>query len=123
MNDKVRLYAQVGQLLVDAKRDGTDPLALIDAALSWDVFVASVVEAQQLSQPEDFDFLHRLTDAYPSLRRYTPAFLDVLDLRASPAAVGLLDAVNVLRGLNATNGRAVPAGSPSGFVTKRWGRQ
>jgi hypothetical protein len=52
--------------------------------------------------------------------RYAPAFLDVLKLRAAPAAKGVLDAIEVLRAMNAENARKIPADAPTGFIKKRW---
>ena len=54
------------------------------------------------------------------MRRYTPELVDVLDLRAAPAAQDVLDAVNVLRAMNAGGQRVVPKDAPTGFVRKRW---
>lgn len=88
--------------------------------MPWDTFAASVTEAQKLAQPEGFDFLHRIGESYATLRRYAPEFLDVLKLRAAPAAKAVLDAIEVLRSMNADNARKVPADAPIGFVKPRW---
>ncbi len=122
INDKVRLYGRIGQALLDAKQSGDDPFAAIEAVIPWDAFTASVGEAQQLAQPEDFDFLHRVSERYATLRRYAPQFLDALTLRATPAAKGVLDAIDVLRGMNADNARKVPRDAPTAFVSKRWAK-
>ena len=122
INDKVRLYARIGQALLDAKQAGGDPFAAIEAVMPWDDFTASVTEAQRLAQPEGFDFLHRIGESYATLRRYAPEFLDVLKLRAAPAAKGVLDAIAVLRTMNADNARAVPADAPTAFIKPRWAK-
>jgi len=57
INDKVRLYARVGQALVDAKSSGSDPYAAIEAILPWSDFAQSVTEAGTLAQHESFDHL------------------------------------------------------------------
>ena len=44
----------------------------------------------------------------------------MLKLRAAPAAKGVLDAIEVLRAMNADNARKVPADAPIEFVKKRW---
>ncbi len=120
INAKVRLYGRIGQALIDAKQSGRDPFAAIEAVMSWDAFAESVTVAQKLAQPEDFDFLHRIGESYATLRRYAPDFLDVLKLRAAPAAKDVLDAVDVLRGLNTNNARKVPADAPTDFIKPRW---
>ncbi len=120
INTKVRLYGRIGQALIDAKQSGRDPFAAIEAVMSWDAFAESVTEAQKPAQPEDFDFLHRIGESYATLRRYAPEFLAVLKLRAAPAAKNVLDAIEVLRGMNADNARKVPADAPTGFVKPRW---
>ncbi len=54
------------------------------------------------------------------MRRYAPAFLAVLTLRAAPAAKDLLEAIEVLRAMNIDTARKVPAEAPTGFVKPRW---
>ncbi|MFK0380239.1 Tn3 family transposase [Pandoraea sp. NPDC090278] len=120
INAKVRLFSRIGQTLIEAKQSGRDPFAAIETVMPWDAFAESVTEAQKLAQPEDFDFLHRIGESYATLHRYAPAFLDVLRLRAAPAAKDVLDAIEVLRGMNIDNARKVPAAAPTGFIKPRW---
>lgn len=120
INDKVRLYGRIGQALLEAKQKGSDPFAAIESIMPWDEFSASVSEAQKLAQPEGFDFLYRVYDSYSMLRRYTPDFLDVLKLRAAPAAKNVLDAVETLRTMNTENARKIPIDAPVAFIKPRW---
>ncbi|MEL2297507.1 hypothetical protein AAER73_27170, partial [Klebsiella pneumoniae] len=76
--------------------------------------------AQKLAHPDAFDFLHRIGESYATLRRYAPEFLAVLKLRAAPAAKNVLDAIEVLRGMNTDNARKLPADAPTGFIKPRW---
>jgi len=92
INEKVRLYAMIGQALLEAREAGTDAFAAIEGLMSWEAFRVSVAEAQKLAQPDDFDFLPRVADGYATLRRYAPEFLSVLQLRAAPAAQGAYSA-------------------------------
>ena len=57
---------------------------------------------------------------YATLRRYAPAFLAALPLRAAPAARSLLAALDVLREMNATRAHRLPADAPTTFISKRW---
>ena len=122
INDKVLLYGRIGQALLEAKQSGGDPFAAIESVISWDAFTASVTEAQKLAQPEGFDFLHRIGESYATLRRYAPEFLDVLKLRAAPAAKPVLDAIEVLRSMNTDNARKVPADAPTALIKPRWAK-
>jgi len=72
INEKVRLYARIGQVLLAAKRDGDDPFAAIEQILPWEDFAQSVSEAERLARPEDFDFLGLITDGYSQVHRYAP---------------------------------------------------
>lgn len=119
-NDKVWLYSKVGRALVDAKESGGDPYAAIETVLPWSEFERSVTEAAQLAQPQTFDYLHLIGEQYGTLRRYTPEFLDVLKLKAAPAAQTILDAINVVRQMNTTGSRKVPEDTPTSFVKARW---
>ncbi|MBF2746432.1 Tn3 family transposase [Klebsiella pneumoniae] len=103
INDKVRLYSRIGQALLEAKESGSDPYAAIEAVIPWDEFTESVSEAELLARPEGFDHLHLVGENFATLRRYTPALLEVLELRAAPAAQGVLAAVQTLREMNADN--------------------
>ena len=120
INAKVRLFGRIGQALIKARQNGGDPFAAIETVVPWDTFTASVSEAQQLAQPEDFDFLHRIGENYATLRRYASEFLDVLKQRAAPAAKNVLNAIEELRSMNANNVRKVPIDAPTSFIKPRW---
>jgi TnpA family transposase len=122
INDKLRLYGRVGQALLEAKKHGGDPFAAIETILSWDAFAASITEAQKLAQPEDFDFLHRISEGYATLRRYTPEMLTVLRLHAAPAAKPVLDAIELLRQMNSGSVRKLPVDAPVDFIRERWSK-
>lgn len=96
------LYSKVGRVLVAAKESGADPYAAIEAVIPWTAFAQSVTDAAQLAQPTTFDHLHLVADHHSMPRRYTPELLDVLRLNATPAAQTVLDAIDILRRMNAT---------------------
>lgn len=122
INEKLRLFGEIGQALLNAKKNGTDAFLAIDSIISWDAFTSSVSEAQDLSQPEDFDFLHHIGENYTTLRRYSPEFLNVLKLRATPASKDLFEAIEVIREMNRNNTRRLPDNVPTKFIKKRWAK-
>lgn len=120
INAKLRLYSRIGRALLDAKQSGGDPFAAIETVLSWESFAESVEETEKLAQPADFDFLPLIGDGFTQLRRYTPAFLEALTLKAAPAAKDILAGVDTLKGMNQHQERKVPDGAPISFIRKRW---
>ena len=120
INDKVRLYSRIGRALLDAKHSGRDPFAAIEAIIPWEVFSASINEAETLAQPEDFDFLSLVGDGFNQLRRYSPTLLEAVSMRAATAAHDLLRGVQVLKDMNERQARKVPDDAPTSFVRKRW---
>ena len=120
INEKVRLYARVGQALIQARFSGGDVFAAIEAVLPWPKFESTVAEAQTLAQPEAFDFLALLDDRYSSVRKFAPLLLAHFEFHAAPAAAELLQALDLLRDLDASGKRTLPEHVPTGFVKLRW---
>lgn len=120
INEKIRIFAKVGQALLDARRTGEDPFAAIEAVLPWKTFEASVTEAEGITKPTMDDSLSLIGTSYSQIRRYAPLFLETFEFRAAPGAEGLLQAIHLLRQLNASDVREVPADAPRDFVRKRW---
>jgi hypothetical protein len=120
INEKVRLYAQVGQALIEAKDGGSDPFEAIERVISWGQFTQSVQKAEKLARPEDFDYLGLLSNHYSQLRRYMPAFLEAFEFEATPGAQNIIEAVDVLKKLPAAKARSIPDDAPIEFVRRRW---
>jgi TnpA family transposase len=70
--------------------------------------------------PRDHGHLSMLDGSYLYLRQFTPAVLEAIDFAGGVNAGPLLDAVGILRQLNATGARKVPDGAPTSFVPARW---
>jgi hypothetical protein len=113
INAKVRLFGRIGQALIEAKQSGRDPFAAIEAVMSWDAFAESVTEAQKARAARGLRFPAPHRRELCDLAALRPEFLDVLKLRAAPAAKDVLDAIEVLRGMNSDNARKVPADAPT----------
>jgi hypothetical protein len=120
INEKVRLYVRVGQALIKARSSGGDPFAAIEAVVPWSKFESTVAEAQTLAQPEEFDYLALLDDRYSSVRKFAPLLLAHFEFHAAPAATELLQALDLLRDLNASGKRTLLEHVPTGFVKPRW---
>ncbi|MDD0645590.1 hypothetical protein PTA92_24315, partial [Shigella sonnei] len=75
--------------------------AAIEAVIPWAEFTESVSEAELLARPEGFDHLHLVGENFATLRRYTPALQEGLELRAAPAAQGVRAGGPALPGVDA----------------------
>ncbi len=87
--------------------------------IGWPRLRAAVAQAVP-RLPRDYGHLAALDGSYGYLRQFTPQVLAAVTFAGGTAAAGLLDAVDILRGLNATGARRVPADAPAGFVPARW---
>lgn len=120
INEKVRLYARIGEALIEARAAGGDAFAAIEGVLPWNRFESTVAEAQKLAQPEEFDYLALLDDRYASVRKFAPLLLTEFEFHAAPAAADLLQGLDLLRELNASGKRTMPDAVPTSFVKPRW---
>ncbi len=116
----MRIHSRLGDALFEAKENGEDPFAAIETAVGWESLADSIAQAKELTRPAFEDHLALVSTHFTTLRRYTPAFLAVLDLHAAPAAQDLLAAINVIRALNTTGARKVPDDAPVSFIRPRW---
>ena len=110
----------MGQVLIEARSSGGDVFAAIESVLPWARFESTVAEAQRLAQPEEFDYLALLDERYSSVRKFAPLLLANFEFRAAPAMTELLQALDLLRDLNASGKRTLPDQVPIGFVKPRW---
>lgn len=120
INEKVRLYAQVGHALITARQTGADAFAAIERVVPWETFTHSVTEADHLVQPAAFDHLPLIADGYSQVRRYAPQLLESFAFSAAPAAQQVLAGIDTLKAINQANARAIPQNAPTGFVKPRW---
>jgi len=120
INDKVRLFARVGDALIAAHDKKQDAFGAIERVIPWKQFCATVAAAKALARPELFDAYPGLTRHYSDIRRWSPAFLDAFKFESIPASASLLRAIEVLREANRTEGPTLPKAAPTSFVRQRW---
>lgn len=122
INEKVRLYANIGNALIDARESEGDAYAAIELILSWSEFIESVEEAEELVRPAGFDYFDLLDRRYSQLRRYAPKLLSTFEFKASKPSASIVEALNVIKTLNETNRRNVPDDAPVDFVKPKWSK-
>ncbi|PEM20328.1 Tn3 family transposase [Bacillus wiedmannii] len=120
LNEKVIHFTNIGKALIKAKEEKLNVFEVLESVIEWNSFVSSVEEAQELARPADYDYLDLLQKRFYSLRKYTPTLLKVLEFHSTKANEPLLQAVEIIRGMNESGKRKVPDDSPVDFISKRW---
>jgi hypothetical protein len=105
------------ELLSSSQRDAFEAIPLDRADLMKHYIIS---EAEELAQPEDFNFLGLISNGFPQMRRYTPLLLELFDFRAAPVARPLLEVVGILRAMNRDKSRSVPQNAPLEWINPRW---
>jgi TnpA family transposase len=69
---------------------------------------------------KDHGRLSAMAASYTYLRQFTPHVLAAIDFKGGPGTTDLMAAVTMLKRLNETGGRKVPADAPDSFVPTRY---
>ncbi|HDR8205102.1 TPA: DUF4158 domain-containing protein, partial [Bacillus cereus] len=120
INEKVVHFANLGEALIKARDEGTDPYIVLEMIMPWEKLVQSVEEAKQLARPIDYDYLDLLEKKFYTLRKYTPLLLKSFEFHSTKSAEPLIRAIHTVREMNETGKRKVPEGAPLDFVSNRW---
>ncbi|XMA23525.1 Tn3 family transposase (plasmid) [Bacillus bombysepticus] len=120
INEKVVHFANLGEALIKARDEGTDPYIVLEMIMPWEKLVQSVEEAKQLARPIDYDYLDLLEKKFYTLRKYTPHLLKSFEFHSTKSAESLIRAIHTVREMNETGKRKVSEGAPLDFVSNRW---
>jgi hypothetical protein len=132
---------QMRDALAERAKSGEDRQALLDAVLAIaadpaipDEEVGGLIRGEKIGWerlraaqssalpplPRDHGHLAALDGSYGYLRQFSPQVLDAVRFAGGTAGAEMLEAVEILRELNATGARKVPGNAPTGFVPARW---
>ncbi|TCB96359.1 Tn3 family transposase [Kosakonia quasisacchari] len=120
IQQKLRQYISVGQAILDARNAGEDPLSAVERVLPWEDFAASLEETRLLARKDNFEPLHLITEKFSTLRKYSSRLLSALQLRATPAALPLKDALDTMSEMYRKQLRKVPSSAPLDFIPESW---
>lgn len=120
IKETVKTFATVGRTLLQAKETGQDVWDALAEAITWDDLESTTATAEDLANPRQLNHLQFMQSYYSQMRRYTPTLLAQFDFRATIGGKDVLDAVNVLRGLNDAGKRKLPNDIPTSFIPRQW---
>ncbi len=119
---QLRTLVAACQTMIDARSTGRDPFEALEVEIGWSKFLASVADADALSQPETTDPRVELLGRYPVMRAFLPALLNGLRFHGAPVVSPLLRALQIIRDAHEAGRRTLPAKLPLGFVRRSWRR-
>lgn len=122
INVQLQLFLKLATALLDARETGEDPFDAIEAIISWEELYQSIIQTNNLTQKENFDYLYLISDNYSQIRRYAPSFLHELKIKAAPvpAAQSILEAIGIIKNLNNGTIKKLPKKLPAKFIRSRW---
>ena len=105
--------------LTDALDTGEDPMEALDASVGWTTLMRVRPEVATIAETASLDPLTVAADRYATLRKFAPDLLETLEFRAGKGSTKTTAAIEVLRVLNRSGKRDLPADAPMPF-RKEW---
>ena len=104
-----------------AQNSERDAFTVVDEAVGWARLLRIQGEVRELADLAGEDPLRGAADRYLTLRRFAPDLIEALEFKAARAHDPTLSAIHLLRDLNHSGKRDVPADAPMPF-RKEWKR-
>jgi TnpA family transposase len=115
----MRIFQKTIDALIDAVDTGEDPIDALEASVGWTTLVRARPEVATIAETASLDPLTVAADRYATLRKFAPDLLETLQFRAGKGSAKTLAAIEVLRALNRSGKRDLPADAPMPF-RKEW---
>ncbi len=96
-NEKVRLFKELGQVILDETVPHEEVRSKIYQRISPTELKAALEECQRLLRPDDDNYFDFLANRYSYLRRFAPSFFSVFRFSSNLKSDPLLKAVELLR--------------------------
>jgi TnpA family transposase len=119
-NEKIRLLLQLGSVILD--EDVTDELvrANIYKRVSPEQLLEAIEQCANLLRPADDSYFDFWGNRYSYIRQFAPTFLATFTFYSNSQPDALLEAIALLRHLDAEGRRKVPDSTPMLFVPSKW---
>ena len=113
------IFRRTIDALTDAVDTGEDPIEALDASVGWNTLLKARPEVATIAETANLDPLTVAADRYATLRKFAPDLLEALQFRAGKGSAKTIAAIEMLRDLNRSGKRDLPAGAPMPF-RKEW---
>jgi hypothetical protein len=119
-NEQLHLFGTLGRLILDPTISDSTLRTAIYQTIPPDVLQQAIEVNAKVVRPLDDSYFDFLATRYSYVRQFAPAFLAAFAFQSTVPRDPLLAAITVLRDLNATQRRAIPAGASLRFVPDKW---
>jgi TnpA family transposase len=120
-NDKLKLFQQLGQVLLDDEIEDPDVRSESFERVPKEVLQKAMEDTQSLIRPRPDEAIDFFGKRYSYIRQFAPSFLQTLTLRAQGPDDTVLRAVEVIRDLDRKpTRRPVPKDATLALVTDAW---
>ena len=113
------IFRRTIDALTDAVDTGEDPIDALDASVGWTTLLRARPEVASIAETASLDPLTVAADRYATLRKFAPDLLEALEFRAGKGSAKTIAAIEMLRALNRSGKRDLPADAPMPF-RKEW---
>lgn len=121
VNEKLRLFRSLGQILLDPEVEDTAVRAMSFRQIPEATLRTVLTETEQLIRPKNDAYVDFFGKRYSYIRQFAPTFFAHLEFRSSRDDDPLLQAIALLRELDAGKPRQpIPSHAPLSFVPNAW---
>ena len=115
----LRLHAALGRALVKARTDRADAFAAIDRSVGWENYVATLPVLSEAAGDHD-GHLDEVVDHHASVHKIAALILPAFTFLSYRINDPLLAAVQIVREVLTSSGKALPVKVPTGYLRDAW---
>jgi TnpA family transposase len=119
-NEKVYLFYEIGLLILNNEIPNDQLRERIFEAVKPDNLSKAVAECPIIMRPRDDNYFDLWAHRYSYFRRFVPHFLKTLEFASDRHHEDLLQAVELLKKINAEGKRKLPEDAPTSFISPKW---
>ncbi len=120
VNQKLKLFNKIGQVILDEEIKDEELRSRIYDQITPEELLASITECQSLVRSHGDDYYDFFALRYGYIRQFAPTFLISFHFHSKHQLNGLLEAIALLRNLDAARKRKVPETTSIKFVPSKW---
>jgi TnpA family transposase len=117
----MHMFSGTIEALEIAHESGRDGFSVVDETVGWSKLQRVRGDVQAFAKLTEEDPLIRASDRYATLRKFAPDIIEALAFKSARSNSPLLAAIRLLKDLNETGQRQVPADAPMPF-RKEWNK-